>query len=325
MFMSRKPPTRSNLRLVYGTLVRRMATVKAAIPHIERTAAEPRHNRLHRIVLSQITQVNSTIRLLRLSPVDKEPIRFQPGQWVDLHIPTIYSPGGFTLTCTPSTPHLELAVQKPQASAHDKPAFPASWLWQPACRIINSELAVRVGGGFVWPPANVPEAGIRRVVFVAGGVGINPLISMLGSIAEAEEHSRGGAGGRGFDVRFLYSVRALQGAGGASEEILFLDRLRRLLARLGGEGELRLFVTGAGAGEAAAAAAAAAEEAQGFTVEQRRIRKSDLEDALGSSASERAGTVCYVCGVPRMTDEFVHLATRVEGMDESRVLSEKWW
>ncbi|KAI9055316.1 hypothetical protein LZ554_000276 [Drepanopeziza brunnea f. sp. 'monogermtubi'] len=320
MFMSRKPPTRSNLRLVYRTLVRRMATVKAAIPHIERTAAEPRHNRLHRVVLSQITQVNSTIRLLQLSPVDNEPIRFQPGQWVDLHIPTIYSPGGFTLTSTPSTPYLELAVQKPHLSAHDKPPFPASWLWQPTSRIINSELAVRVGGGFVWPPANVPEGGIRRVVFVAGGVGINPLISMLNSIVEAKESS-GGDDERGFEVRFLYSVRALEGADGESEEILFLDRLRRLFARLGGEGELRLFVTGAGE----AAAAAAAEEAQGFTVERRRIRKSDLEDALGSSASERGGTVCYVCGVPRMTDEFVDLATRVEGMDKSRVLSEKWW
>ena len=38
--------------------------------------------------------------------------------------------------------------------------------------ITDSELLVRVGGNSVWPPPNVKEQDIKKVVFVAGGVGI---------------------------------------------------------------------------------------------------------------------------------------------------------
>lgn len=151
-------------------------------------------------------------------------------------------------------------------------------------------------------------------MFVAGGVGINPLISMLGSIVEEEERRDGGKAG--FQVRFLYSVRLSKTEDGRSEEILFLERLRELLGKLGDEGSFKLFVTGGGD--------AGKDDAQALGAERRRIQKSDLEDALGS-VGVREGTVCYVCGVPGMTDEFVDVASRAEGMDARRVLSEKWW
>jgi hypothetical protein len=35
--------------------------------------------------------------------------------------------------------------------------------------------------------------------------------------------------------------------------------------------------------------------------------------------------VVYVCGVPDMTNEFVDLLRKTEGMEEKRVLCEKWW
>ena len=72
--------------------------------------------------------------------------------------------------------YLELAVQK----SPDSPA--AIWLWRGdgggGEALLGGELGVRVGGGFVWPPAGVNVRALRKVVFVAGGVGVNPLMSM---------------------------------------------------------------------------------------------------------------------------------------------------
>ncbi|KAH7360267.1 hypothetical protein BKA65DRAFT_492727 [Rhexocercosporidium sp. MPI-PUGE-AT-0058] len=318
-------PTTATPHSIFLRILRTMATVdKVTLPHIERTAAEPRDNRLHPVILSQVSQVNSSIRLLRLSPVGKEAIKFQPGQWIDLHIPSLPSPGGFTLTSTPttSTSYLELAIQRPPSPSPSKttstsnstPRTPAHWLWQPPSQILNSTLGIRVGGSFTWPP---PLQSIKRVVFIAGGVGINPLMSMLSDIAEDREKAPNGK--LGFKIVFLYSVRNSIDENGRSEEILFLSRLREIFGSLGEEGMFRLFLTGQKGEEAGLG-----EGAEGLQVRKRRIGESDVEDALGEVA-ERDGTVVYVCGVPGMTDRFVELVGKAEGMDEKRVLSEKWW
>jgi hypothetical protein len=125
-----------------------------------------------------------------------EPFTFFPGQWLDVHIPSVSNAGGFSITSTPADaqvfpslepsdelapadetvapplyprgrePYVELAVQK-------APSNPASaWLWRPKEEILGKELSIRVGGSFVWPPSGVKLEEIRNVVFVAGGVGI---------------------------------------------------------------------------------------------------------------------------------------------------------
>lgn len=100
-------------------------------------------------------------------------MQFCPGQWVDVHIPSLSQAGGFTITSNPDQAkathengYLELAVQR-------SPRNPAAaWLWQQNDMIADTELMVRVGGNFVWPPRNVKVQDIKMVVFVAGGVGI---------------------------------------------------------------------------------------------------------------------------------------------------------
>lgn len=132
----------------------------------------------------------------------QETFSFLPGQWLDVHIPSIPQAGGFTITSTPADalplpipdptiiqdgtenlshqqgefgteaaadgryPYVELAVQQ-------SPSNPAAaWLWRPHKEILGCELRVRVGGSFVWPPASVRTDQIHKIVFVAGGVGI---------------------------------------------------------------------------------------------------------------------------------------------------------
>lgn len=126
---------------------RPMATVRPSIAHEDRTAAEPRENRLEAVVLSHIRQINDSIRTLRLRAIDPNhtikvsghrfcyshqafianilAVKFSPGQWVDTFIPGLQKAGGFTITSTPSegrpSSHspafLELAV-RPWRPAH---------------------------------------------------------------------------------------------------------------------------------------------------------------------------------------------------------------
>lgn len=63
-------------------------------------------------------------------------------------------------------PYFELAIQR----SPDNP--PAAWLWQPVEEIEGKEIQVRVGGSFVFPPPGLDINKIKRVMFIAGGVGI---------------------------------------------------------------------------------------------------------------------------------------------------------
>lgn len=49
-----------------------------------------------------------------------------------------------------------------------------------------------------------------------------------------------------------------------------------------------------------------------------------IEGAMGTK-QEREGTVAYVCGPQRMTDEVVVISKSVEGVKEKNVMCEKWW
>jgi ferredoxin-NADP reductase len=251
-------------------------TVKQSLSHLERTAAEPRDDvnftsisfqlsqlnklqTLHRVTLTRIDPVNRTIRLFQLTPIvepGRKPItvhhfqpwaqtlfthlpdnwQFLPGQWLDVHVPGIHKAGGFTITSPPSllqppTNYLELAIQKSSLNP------PAAWLWQKPESILGSELLVRVGGSFVWPPP-LKESEIRRVVFVAGGVGINPLMSIVSALAAQTKEK----GKLGFHVKFLYTTRDFKPDASPSE-ILFLERLVSVFDTLGDEGQFELFLT----------------------------------------------------------------------------------
>ena len=60
------------------------------------------------------------------------------------------------------------------------------------------------------------------------------------------------------------------------------------------------------------------------SIEYRRFKHEDLQKALGPVA-EREKVVAYVCGPPPMTDWAVDVLRKSEGMEEKRVLCEKWW
>ncbi|GIZ39094.1 hypothetical protein CKM354_000248500 [Cercospora kikuchii] len=302
-----------------------MATTRSSAPHEERTATEPRENQIEPVILANIREVNDSVRLLRLNAVDpNHTIRFRPGQWIDTFIPTLRQAGGFTITSTPAEArpsshfpsYIELAVQKSKNP-------PAQWLWRPQEEILNTQLAVRVGGSFVWPPEGLDTGKIERLALIAGGVGINPLISIFKHLIQLPSQFRPR------EIHFVYATKASTDLD--PQKILFLPRLMDLVAVENDHQNVTLscYLTGLGEGD------------QGIIEHGklpnrtfgRRFKEEDLvqavdgyrEESVFGLQHEREGTVCYVCGPPRMTDEVVEFLKGSEGMDERRVLCEKWW
>jgi ferredoxin-NADP reductase len=189
-------------------------------------------------------------------------------------------------------------------------------------------LQVRVGGRFVYPPPYLSERetlDIKRIVFVAGGVGINPVMSMLEHL-DLESHLDPA---RVRSLRLLYGTRARP-----VEAILFYERIARILGKYlkcepavaGADHDYRatMYLTGGTKGTLDEVSRHKMLESDQIEHKYRRVNHADLIEALGPVA-ERKGTVAYVCGPPRMTDEFVENLSRADGMDPRCVLCEKWW
>jgi NAD(P)H-flavin reductase len=163
----------------------------------------------------------------------------------------------------------------------------------------------------VWPPKVYDTPGIKRVVFIAGGVGINPLMSILSHISELPPPIP-------FYIKFIYTFRA----SGSSESIcstLFLERLAKTFANIRSPCVFEVFITKTEEQSGVILCGDAEVAFQG-----RRINVDDLLESLGP-LEERAATIVYVCGVPEMTDKFVETIKAAPGMNERHVLCEKWW
>jgi hypothetical protein len=100
--------------------------------------------------------------------------------------------------------YFELAIQKSTNP-------PAQWLWQPESEILDEQIIVRTGGSFVWPPPGINIDEIEQVVLVAGGVGINPLISIFAHLMSLSKRPK--------KIRFVYGTRVEEGQiDGVSQE-----------------------------------------------------------------------------------------------------------
>ncbi|KAI9655461.1 MAG: hypothetical protein M1831_004878 [Alyxoria varia] len=325
---------------------------KAYLSHVERTADSPRDTDLHPVTLQSITQPVPHVRLLRLRIDNAENgIVFQAGQWLDVHIPGIAEAGGFTIVSDPSKavkspqpgiqtssannydedfkPYIELAIQRSPRYA------PAAWAWQegnPSSNILRTTLHVRVGGNFVWPPRNGPTP--ERAVFVAGGVGINPFMSMLSHMDATNTWPKGG-------VTLMYGSKTaahrINQDPSDSTDVLFFSKLWALSNRNPGHMQLKLFLTGTTIRNASDSL-----HEQSDLIAKRRdtavrtwncrmdlsyIRRvlinHDDDKYLDKAVSKN--TIVYVCGPQAMTDTFVEEIQRMGVISPVSVLCEKWW
>jgi len=272
------------------------------------------------------------------------PLRYLPGQYVDLHVPEIERVGGFTITSPPQTalqlpaptpstttppsaatfddPHIELAIQ-------DSPSNPpAAYLWKPPSEIMNAPVRFRVGGNFTYPPMTLSRLEFERinnVVLIAGGVGINPIMSMVSAM---DLQGAGRLGGMPKRLRMLYTFKRLADNNSQKQEVLFEERMKTIARKWASrekeaDVQYSFFETSLTNAQQANTTGDAADPTKLRTL-GRRIQHEDLLEALGTE-KQRENTLVYVCGLPDMTDKFVEFLKNVPGMNENRVLCEKWW
>ena len=105
--------------------------------------------------------------------------------------------GGYSLCSDPRSPNLELAVKY---STHP----PAHWVHK-TCKT-GEKVQVRVGGDVFLET----DSGIKVVLLIAGGIGINPLLSMIRAGVDTETK-----------YHLLYSAATV-------EELIFFDDLEKL-------------------------------------------------------------------------------------------------
>ena len=178
----------------------------------------------HRATIVSRRKLSPTVTglKLRLQPSDNNIFTFTPGQWVDFKPLSNWTDkiggknvGGYSITSIPqSLPQIDLAVKE---STHPV----AAWVTFNA----KPNDIVRVGGTFTYETEEYnPSSRIHnnnKLLFIAGGVGINPLFSMIQQW-HVDETTRGDEMNRKSRAVLLYS-------GGRVKDLLFLDQLEKLV------------------------------------------------------------------------------------------------
>ena len=163
---------------------------------------------------------------------------------------------------------------------------------------------------------------------MGGGMGINPLMSILSHLGDAGPSSP--------VVHFLYSTK-ITGEETNLRQVLFLERIAGLFKSGRVNGDLRLFVTGTQKSITDPTArlqrafedntdVVLAESRSQVFIKTGRIDRPSIVDALGSPG-ERASVVVYICGPPKMTDELTEFLTSsgALGLSLDQIRFEKWW
>lgn len=130
---------------------------------------------------------------------------------VDVFIPGVEQVGGFSMVSPPSllekTGQLQLAIKYSSWP-------PAHWVH--TCCKAGDRVNLRVGGDFYYePPA---DSLMPDMIFIAGGVGINPLLSILQQISEFAQQKKERKKNLPKRITLLYSAKTEDG-------ILFKVRL----------------------------------------------------------------------------------------------------
>ncbi|TKS88577.1 Oxidoreductase NAD-binding domain-containing protein 1 [Collichthys lucidus] len=153
-----------------GSGTRRNMSSKRQMDHLERTASNTRQNALYPAQVCGIINESETVKRLRLA-VDPD-FSFKAGQWVDFFIPGVETVGGFSMCSSPGLLQREGVVELAVKYTKHPPAD-----WVHTTCTVGSEVAMRVGGDFFFDPS--PSDPSVDLLLVAGGVGINPLYSIL--------------------------------------------------------------------------------------------------------------------------------------------------
>lgn len=231
--------------------------------------------------IKSIEQKTPSVKLFTLD-YDQQNFKFHPGQWVDIHL-TIDDEThncGYSITSIPSDNNtIEVAVK----------LAPELKLTEHLHKNSNAgdEVFISNAQGAVFLPEDISGP----YVFIAGGVGITPLYSMIQHINSAQPAT---------PVTLIYSVTT-------PEEFLFEEELKTLAKR---NPNFRIFAT----------ITRAKKHKEKFS--DRINSEMLLSIELPVSANY------YLCGPPQMVDDVVNILNTLQnelGITGSNIHYDKWW
>uniref|UniRef100_A0A8C6WLX4 Oxidoreductase NAD-binding domain containing 1 n=1 Tax=Neogobius melanostomus TaxID=47308 RepID=A0A8C6WLX4_9GOBI len=171
---------------------------------------------------------------------------------------------------------------------------PAHWV-HTQCSL-GSRVALRVGGDFFFDPA--PSGPVLELLLLAGGVGINPLYSILLHAADLLREGRGIK-----SAHICYSAKDAQ-------QLLFKSSILDMVSEFPESLSCQFHVTQQSAEVEA--------RLQPLTI-RGRISTQQLQTHVRPQS-----TLCYLCGPPPMIEALSHTLSGL-GLPADRILFEKWW
>jgi propane monooxygenase reductase subunit len=226
-----------------------------------------------------VERLTHDIRLLRVALVEPERLSFQAGQYVDIKIPGAEDHRSFSMANTPSTAHeLEFMI-KVYPDGHFSGLLDCGEIK------VGDELELTGPYGVF----TLRATSTRRLLFIGGGAGMAPILSLLRSLAEA---------GTVLPAVYYYGARR-------PEDLFHVEELEELVERLP---DFR-FVPALSEIEA---------DGNGWVGETGLI--TDVVDRLEEDVSE---VEAYVCGPPPMVEAAIALLER-RGVPESQIHFDKF-
>jgi propane monooxygenase reductase subunit len=226
-----------------------------------------------------IERLTHDIRLLRVALVDPERLSFQAGQYVDIRIPGADDHRSFSMANTPATAHeLEFMI-KVYPDGHFSGLLDSGEIG------VGDELELTGPYGVF----TLRATSTRRMLFIGGGAGMAPILSLLRSLAES---------GNGRPAVYYYGARR-------PEDLFHVEELEGLARRLP---EFR-FVPALSETEA---------DESAWGGETGLI--TDVVDRLEEDVSE---VEAYVCGPPPMVEAAIALLEG-RGVPESQIHFDKF-
>jgi len=258
--------------------------------HMEKTKGSPRNKQISAAEVVNIQDISPTVKLVDLH-IRNQALSFKPGQWVDFIIPGVSTVGGFSMVSAPNLleerRQLQLAIKY---SSHP----PAHWV-HTQCKT-GSEVFVKVGGNFHYIPSKSELE--NNTLLIAGGVGINPLYSMLRHICHMHSLSENK------DIDFGESLLLFSAK--TNEELIFKDQLSSLTSQ-SSIVSCKYFVT-----------------QQKDDIYSGRINQGAIEEALDRLQKNKKPITSFLCGPQRMMGELETILMTF-GLKKSDIRYESWW
>lgn len=202
-------PTTNKLHVIAKVIKRQICLFTVCnMDHLERTASASGENKTTGATIKEIYDISNSVKMLTLDIHSKQ-FNFKAGQWVDFLIPDVTTVAGYSICCSPTTllreKTLDLAVK---FSEH-----PPSYWVHTQCKK-GSNVNLQAGGEFFLDGEMID----KPLLLVAGGVGINPILSMLLHASECRISSSVAP------IVLLYSARN-------TNELIFRDNIMAVVKK----------------------------------------------------------------------------------------------